>query len=102
MCQYFSETEDQCSKAVRQAAKEAIENNMHHHNTMKTIAIAYLSNPGCSFQEAIYYILPELKLRKIFAAVYFVNTNLSEEKVQVLLSEKNLANCQTVTQIFPN
>ena len=44
MCQYFSKTEDQCSKAMKQAAKEAFENNMHHHDTMKTIAKVYRSN----------------------------------------------------------
>ena len=44
LCQYFPKTEDQCSQAMKQAAKEAFENNMHHHDTMKTIAKAYLSN----------------------------------------------------------
>ena len=62
---------------------------MHRHDTMKTIAKAYLSSRGCSFQEAVYLILSELKLRRIFSAVYFVNTNLPEERVQVLLPEKN-------------
>ena len=36
------------------------------------------------------HIFPELKLRKIFPTVYFVNTNLPEERVKVLLSEKEL------------
>ena len=31
----------------------------------------------------VYHILPELKLRRIFLAVYFVNKNLPEESVQV-------------------
>ena len=35
--------------------------------------------------------MPELKLRRIFLAVYFVNTNSSEERVQVLVSEKELS-----------
>ena len=61
---------------------------MHCHDTMKTIAKAYLSNRRCSVQEAVYHILAELKLRRIFSAVYFVNTNLPEERVQVLLPEK--------------
>ena len=43
MCQYFSKTEDQCSQAMKEAAKEAFENNTHHHDTMKTISKAYLS-----------------------------------------------------------
>ena len=63
---------------------------MHHHDTMKTIAKASLNSRECSVQEEVYHILPELKLRIIFPAVYFVNTNLPEERVQVLLSEKEL------------
>ena len=83
-------TEDQCSQAMKQVAKEAYENKMHHHHTMKTIAKAYLNNRECSVQEAVYHVLPELKLRRIFPAVYFVNTNLPEERLQVLLSEEEL------------
>ena len=64
---------------------------MHHHDTMKTIAKAYLSNRECSVQEAVYHILPEMKLRRIFPAVDFVNTNPPEKRVQVLLSEKELS-----------
>ena len=48
MCQYFSKTEDQCSQAMKQATKEAFENNMHHHHTTKTIAKAYSSSGECS------------------------------------------------------
>ena len=47
MCQYFSKTKDQYSKAMKEAAKEAFENNMHYHETMKTIAKAYLNNREC-------------------------------------------------------
>ena len=61
---------------------------MHHHGSMKAIAKAYLSNRECFVQEARYHILPEMKLRKIFPAYYFVNTNPPEDRVQVLLSEK--------------
>ena len=42
--QYFSKTEDQSSQAMKQATKEAFENNMHHHDIMKIITKAYLSN----------------------------------------------------------
>ena len=84
-------TEDQCSQAMKEAAKEAYENNMHHHDTMKTTAKVYLNSRECSVQENVYRILPELKLRRIFPTVYFVNTNLPEERVQILLSEKKLS-----------
>ena len=91
MCQYFSKTEDQCSQAIKQTAKEAFENNMYHPDIIKTIVKAYLRNRECSVQEAVYHILPELKLRTIFPAVYFVNTNLPQERVQVLLYKKELS-----------
>ena len=58
---------------------------------MKTIAKVYLSNRECSVQETVYHILPELKLRRIFPAVYFVNANLLEERVHILISEKELS-----------
>ena len=90
MCSYFSKSEDQCSQAMRQAAKEALENNIGHYQSMKTITRAYLSKRECSVQEAVYHVLPELKLRRVFPAVQFVNTNLPEERVKVLLSEKEL------------
>ena len=41
---------------MKQATKEAFENNIHHHDTMKTIAKAYLGNQECSVQEAVYHI----------------------------------------------
>ena len=88
MCQYFSKTQDQCSQAMKQAAKEALEDNMHHHDTM--IAKSYLSNCECSVQESVYHNLTELKLRRIFPAVYIINISLLEEIFQVLLSEKEL------------
>ena len=44
MCQYFSKSEDRCSQAMKKAAKEAFENNIHHQGTMKIIANAYFSN----------------------------------------------------------
>ena len=88
MCQYFLIAEDQGSQATKQAAKEAFENNMHYNDSMKRTAKAYLSNGESSIQKAACHILPELKLRIIFPAVDFVNTNTPEERVQLLLSCK--------------
>ena len=81
ICQYFSKSEDHCSQAMKQAAKEVFENNMHHHDTMKAIAKAYLSNRVFSVQEAVHHILSELKLRRIFPTVYSVNTIPPEDRV---------------------
>ena len=48
----------------------------------------------------MYHILPELKLRRILPAVYFVSTNPSEERVKVLLSEKKKIKFQMMAQTF--
>ena len=72
---------------MKQAAREAYKNKMHHNGTMKKIAKAYLSNGECSVQEALYHILPKLKLRRTFQAVYFVKTNPPGKRVEVLLSD---------------
>ena len=64
---------------------------MYHHHSMKTTEEAYLSNQECSVQEAVHHILPELKLQRILLVVYFVNTNPPQERVQLLLSEKELS-----------
>ena len=60
---------------------------MHHLGTM--ITKACLSNWEYLVQEAVYYILLELKLRRISPALCIVNY-LLEEIFQVLLSEKEL------------
>ena len=73
MCQYSLKTKDQCSQ------------------TMKTISKAYSSSRECSVQEEAYHILPELKLWTIFLVIYFVKTNIPEQGVQILLSEKELS-----------
>ena len=80
ICKYFSKTEDHCSQAKKQAAKEAFEKNMHHHDTGKKIARLYLT----SVQETVHHILPKLNLKRIFPTVYFVNTNLPEERFRVI------------------
>ena len=39
----------------------------------------------------MYHSLPELKLRRIFPAIYFINKNPLEERVQLLLSKKRVS-----------
>ena len=57
---------------------------------MKTIVMACTSKRGCSVQEVLYHILPELHLRRVFPAVYFVNTNMLEDRSRILLSEEEI------------
>ena len=59
MCRFFSKNEDQCSKPIKQAVKEAFQNNMHRHDIiMKTIAKSYLNNRECSVQETVESNIP--------------------------------------------
>ena len=51
----------------------------------------YLSNQMCYTWEAFYYILPKLKVW-LNTAVYFLNANFPEERLQVFLSKKELSN----------
>ena len=71
---------------MKEAAKEAFE-NAGHYQSMKTIAGAYLSIQECSVQDTVCYILTELKLRRVFPAIQFVNKYLCGERVKVLLFE---------------
>ena len=76
---------------MKQAATEAFAKNMHHDHSTKTNAKTYLCNRECSVQKADYHIFPELKLKKIDLAISFVNTNLQEQRVEVLISEKEIS-----------
>ena len=60
----------------------------------KLLTNCSLSKQVCFVQEPVYHILSELNLRGMFLAVYYVNTNLLEERVRVLLSEKELSELQ--------
>ena len=101
MCSYISKTEDKCSFAMKQAAREAFDTKLDQFNTMKNILKAYTSNRECSVQEAVYNILPELHLRRVFPGVQFVNTNLPEESSKILQTEEQLSSLpEDSTDIF--
>ena len=80
MYSYFSKSEDKCSFAIKQVVREAFDNKLDQFNTVKNILKAYTNNKECSAQEAVYHILLELHLRRVFLGVLFINTNLPEER----------------------
>ena len=82
MYSYFSKSEDKCSFAVKQAAQEAFDAKLDQFNTMKNIYKAYTSNRECYVQE---------DLRRVFPGVQFANTNLPEERSNVLLTEEQIS-----------
>ena len=83
MCAYFSKAEDETSEAVNQAAKEALSGNKSYYEKMKAIAHAYAIKRECSVQEAVYLVMPELWLRKIFPKVIFLNRNLPDKRYKI-------------------
>ena len=87
MISYFSKTKDQCFQAMKVAAKGAFKQNFDHFEAIKSIIKAYICRGECSVQEVV---LPELKLRRVFPAVYSVNINLPKQKTKVVLNEKDL------------
>ena len=83
MCVYFSKAEDETSEAMKQAAKEALSASKTEFETMKATAKAYPTKRECFVQKAVYYILPELWLRKIFPKVIILNSNMPEKRYRI-------------------
>ena len=90
LCSYLSKQEDEVSLAMAEAAREAKESNASKFEQMKKIARAYTTHREISVQEAVYHILPELNLRKIFPKVEFANTNMEADRIKLCLPKKNL------------
>ena len=87
----FQEVRTSAQIPWKEAAKEAFMNILHHYETTKTISRAYSSKREYSVEEAGYHTSwhsQELKLSRVFPAVYFVDTNASEKRTQILSSEK--------------
>ena len=91
MCSYFSKSEGKCWFAMNQGAGEFFDTKVDQFNSMKNILKVYTSYRKCSVQEAVYHILPELHLRRVFPGVQFVNTNLPEERSKILQTEEKLS-----------
>ena len=83
MCAYFSKAEDETLEAMKQVAKEALNVNKSHYEKMKAIARTYAVKRKCSVQEAVYLVMPELWLRKIFPKVIFLNSNLPDKRYKI-------------------
>ena len=52
MCAYFSQTRDEISEGMKQAAKEALIGNNFRYKKMKSIA-SFATKRECSVQEAV-------------------------------------------------
>ena len=100
MCAYLSKTEDECSYAMNHAFNEAMASKLANYQ-MKSIVRAYSMKREFSVQEAVYHIMPELRLRKTFVAVVFANTNIPEKRFRVCLDESEIKDLpETSIDIF--
>lgn len=101
MCSYFSKSETESSVAMKKAVEES--QDLDFKDQMKKIAIAFLSFRQCSAQEAVYKLLPELWLRKIFPAVSFANTDLPDKRFRMCKSVEDLEELPDDSQdVFKN
>ena len=73
---------------MKQAFKEPLERGAGSYEQMKSVAHAYVSKHESSLQKAVYEVMPELWLRKVFPGVLNVNSNIPEKRVRVILSKK--------------
>ena len=96
MCQHFSKTEIN----VQTSSQETFENNMHHHDTMKTIAKAYLSNREYSVPEPVCHILREFKLKRIFQLFILLTPIFQVNKFKYYFLKNNLVNYQILIVIW--
>ena len=90
MCAYISKSEDETSEAMKQAAKEALNGKKSDYDKMKSIAKAHITKRECSVQEAVYLVMPELWLRKIFPCVIFLNSNLPKRRYRIFKKEDEI------------
>ena len=101
MCQYFSETESHCSQVMKQAAKEAFENNMHHHDTMKKIAKAYLIIESV-LRRRQFTIFCQTEAKDEFCTrlCILLKQFFQRKEFNYYFIEKNLVTYQTIIHIF--
>ena len=73
------------------AAKEAREENLDIHNTLRKIRAAFLSSREISSQECVDRCLSELWLRRTFPGTVFITTALPSERVKMRKTDKELS-----------
>ena len=90
MCSYLSKQEDDFSQTMKQVFKESLERGAGSYEQIKSVAHAFVSKLECSLQEAVCQVMPELWLRKVFLGVLYVNSNIPEKRVRIMLSKKEI------------
>ena len=76
---------------LEQDVKDAINGKKSGIERMKTICRAYATKrEWCSIQEAIYFVMFELWLRKTFSKVLFLNSNIPEKRYRIFRNKEEI------------
>ena len=91
MCAYLSKSEDECSQAMSQTLKEALEDILDNYQQMKSVVQTYVNKRECSIQECMYQVLSGQWLRKTFPGVIFANSSIPEKRYWICHEEKDIS-----------
>ena len=86
-CSNLFKQEDECSHAIEQALTEFIEENLDKRHTL-----AYATKIECSKKKAVYQIILEFWLRKIFPGYIYANINTPEKRFTMMSNQKGISN----------
>ena len=99
MSAYFSESMDQCSRAMRQATKEVFANNKDHYLSFKTITRSFSSKWECFVQEAVYHV--RIEATKGFPNSAICQYKFAWRKIEgFIFQKKKLRNSRWSSKIF--
>ena len=91
MFAYLSKSENDCSVAMNQAVRDAIEKELNNYEQMKSVANAYVNKRECSIQECAYHALPGQWLRKTFPVVILAKSNIPKKRFRLCLVEHQIS-----------
>ena len=98
---YLSKQENECSHGMAEALTESIEKNFDKKLHMKNVAHAHAAKIEHSEQEAVYQVMPEFWIRKIFPGDICGNSNIPEKRVTMMSNQKGINNLpDESTEIF--
>ena len=75
---------------MKQAFKEAVESGASLYEQMKFVAYSYASKRESSLEEAVYHVITELWLKRIFPRVVNANSNVPLKRIRMKLSKKKI------------
>ena len=84
---YSSKSESEISETFKHAVNEIRNQNLKTKEAMQKFSQGFIYARELSVQEVVYLCLPELRLRKCFLRVTFINTSLPNDTIRILKPE---------------